>query len=199
MEERFVLNKKTARALSVDTRTNILKILSQHHYTLSDIAELLGLGNSTVKEHLDILVDAGLVKREKTTRKWKYYSLTLKGKSLIKPREITILVSFVTTLVAAIGTAYLFVTKFFQINSMPLPPQMGVMADSTEAASAGVRTMVSDESVKQAATLTIQLSPLSIGLLIGTIVLFVMTFLLLGLALKKDTLVVAPATDANKR
>lgn len=112
MEDRIVIDRKTLKALAVDTRMDILRLLSEKDYTLSDIASMLGLKCSTVKEHLDKLVDAGLVCKEKTGRKWKFYYLTFKGKILVKPFEVKILFAFVITFIAAIGSLAYFVKNY---------------------------------------------------------------------------------------
>jgi len=57
------------------------------------------------------LVGAGLVKKEDTKRKWKYYSLTLKGKMIVRPVEVKIMFAFVVTLLASFGLAYNFIKK----------------------------------------------------------------------------------------
>lgn len=198
MEDRFVLNQETARALSVDTRTNILKLLSHKQYTLSDLSSLLELQNSTIKQHLDILCDAGLVKREQTKRKWKYYSLTLKGKRVVQPREITIFVSFITTLLAAFGTAFYFVQHFLHIDLARGGAQIQSALPEASDAAVMVRSLAVEETAQAASVLTIELSPLSIGLLIGTIVFTVLTFLLLGLAMKKEVTVITPPSDEKQ-
>jgi len=113
MEEKVLIDRETLKAIAVDTRINILKILSKKSYTLSDIADMLGLGASTVKEHLDILVKANLIKKEKTERKWKYYSLTFKGRRFIEPKEVKVLFAFIITLIAAVGTGFVFAKRFF--------------------------------------------------------------------------------------
>ncbi len=80
MNDDNLFDRETLKAVSSDTRSDILKILNEKNYTLSDISGKLKLSNPTVKEHLDILSRNQLIKKEDTDRKWKYYSLTSKGK-----------------------------------------------------------------------------------------------------------------------
>ncbi len=80
MKDDNLFDRETLKAVSSDTRSGILKLLKEKDYTLSDISEKMKLSNPTVKEHLDILSRNQLIKREETERKWKYYSLTSKGK-----------------------------------------------------------------------------------------------------------------------
>ena len=108
-----MVDKETLKAIAVDTRLNILKILSKKKYTLTEIAGMLGLGSSTVSEHMEHLAKAGLVEKEQTDRKWKYYSLTLKGRRFVEPRAMTVLFMFGISTIAAIGYAFWFANKFF--------------------------------------------------------------------------------------
>ncbi len=103
MEETVtIVDKDILKVLSGDTRLKILKELSQGNRTPSDLGKKFSKSNSTILEHLDILVKAGLVtKIEQPGRKWVFYTLTDKGKSIIenKNRRLVILLSL--TLVVA--------------------------------------------------------------------------------------------------
>jgi DNA-binding transcriptional ArsR family regulator len=95
MEGRIVLDDKSFKALSADSRINIMKSLNDRRRTLSELSQKLELGNSTIKEHCDILVDAELIKQIDEGRKWKYYELTSKGKQIISPslmEEVKVLI-----------------------------------------------------------------------------------------------------------
>ena len=72
----------TFKALAVDTRVKILKLLLKNKLTQTDLAENLRLTIPSVKEHLDFLVKSNLVERIEEGRKWKYYQVTDKTKSL---------------------------------------------------------------------------------------------------------------------
>ncbi len=102
MEDKITIDRKVLSALGVSTRLNILKLLLEKELTMSDLSEALNLEKSTVKEHLDVLVSAGLVSKEVTNRKWKYYSLTTSGRRLIQPREIRVMFVFALSMIAAI-------------------------------------------------------------------------------------------------
>lgn len=95
MDGRIVLDDKSFKALSADSRIGILKSLNERRRTLSELSQKLDLGNSTIKEHCDILVDAELIKQIDEGRKWKYYELTSKGKQIITPslmEEVKVLI-----------------------------------------------------------------------------------------------------------
>jgi len=109
MEDKITLDKDSFKALSVDTRLNMLKLLSEKNHTLSELAESLGNSNSTIKEHLEVLVKAGLIKQKDEGRKWKYYKLTFKGKKVVNPEETKVFFAFVISIISAIGSLfYLF-------------------------------------------------------------------------------------------
>jgi predicted ArsR family transcriptional regulator len=202
MEEKVLIDRETLKAIAVDTRINILKLLSKKSYTLSDIANMLGLGASTVKEHLDILAKAKLVKKEKTERKWKYYSLTFKGRRFIEPREVKVLFAFVITLIAAVGTAFVFAKKFIlnrtqklmvaapemsRINAMDAVEE-GVLAKGTEELPAAAQELVSEG-------LHISLSNPSTIMLIALLVLIALSAFLLGNLLKKPQIIITKKGD----
>ncbi len=193
MDEKILIDKETLKAIAVDTRLNILKLLFKKKYTLSDIAEILGLGNSTIKEHLDILSKAGLIKKEDTKRKWKYYSLTFKGRRLIEPREIKVLFAFITTLIAAVGMAFVFAKNFLvkgaQTFVAEAPRALNVMEAAKDSGIGGAElTQVAEEAVIQGT----KASPynLSIIIFIVLLVLIALSAFLFGTLLKKPQLII---------
>jgi len=192
MEEQILIDKETLKAIAVDTRLNILKLLSKKKYTLSDISEILGFGNSTVKEHLDILSKAGLIKKEDTERKWKYYSLTFKGKMLIEPREIKVLFAFITTLIAAIGIAFVFAKNFLvkEAQTFAAEAPRALVPNLMEAAKDVNGEIV--QAVEETVITGTQISSynLSIILFIVLLVLIALSAFLFGMLLKKPQLII---------
>ena len=81
------LDKKAIKSLSSDTRVDILKSLSRRRKMPSEIAKEFGLAPSTVVEHLKILENSSLIKRQDTGHKWIYYELTDKGRNLVEPQH----------------------------------------------------------------------------------------------------------------
>ena len=77
------------KALSSDTRTQIIKFLNERNYTLSELSTKLNLASPTVKQHLEILGNSGLIEQIDSGHKWKYYKLTKKGKGLLNDNETT--------------------------------------------------------------------------------------------------------------
>src|SRR3989344_1180138 len=80
------IDRKTIKALAVDTRLDILSSLKKRRKMPSELARELSLSSPTVIEHMAKLEDAGLVKRVETGHKWVYYELTTKGDSMIRPK-----------------------------------------------------------------------------------------------------------------
>ena len=194
MEEKILIDKETLKALAVDTRLNILKLLLKKKYTLSDFASILGLGVSTIKEHLDILLKARLIKKEDTKRKWKYYSLTFKGKRLIEPREIKVLFAFITTLIAAVGIAFVFAKSFLmkgaQTFAAEAPRTLNVMEAAKDAGIGGAElTSVAKEAVITG-TETVPYN-LSIIMFIILLILIALSAFFFGMLLKKPQLIIA--------
>ncbi len=73
------------RALSSDTRMEILNTLLEGERTPTDISSKLNKSKATIVEHLDKLREADLVEKvEVDGRKWVFYKLTPRGKSIIK-------------------------------------------------------------------------------------------------------------------
>lgn len=104
------IDRQTIKALSSDSRTEILKLLSEKRSIPADISKRLSLNSSTIAEHLQKLEKAGLVKKEKTGHKWIYYEITEKGASLVKPKLPVrfILVLSIGLIMAFFGIANMF-------------------------------------------------------------------------------------------
>ncbi len=107
----IVLDAEAFRALSSDTRLQILKALDARRLTVSELSRLLNLNKATVFEHLKQLSTADLVKKEDEGRKWVYYKLTWKGKNVLHPENVQFML--------LLGTAVLSVSGFLaQLGKM---------------------------------------------------------------------------------
>ena len=100
--DKIIMDNKSFRALSAQSRVGILNRLKERRMTLSELSNKLALKNSTVKEHCDLLLDAQLVKKIDEGRKWKYYELTNKGKQIIEPNPFIEAKSIAMLSIAAI-------------------------------------------------------------------------------------------------
>ena len=125
MDSRIILDEKSFKALSADSRVSILKNLGERRKTLTELSQKLNLGSSTVKEHCDILVNAELIKQIDEGRKWKYYELTSKGKQITQPNlfdEVKVLI------VLCLSTLVVGGFVFFMLMSLT-----GVQSNATRA------------------------------------------------------------------
>jgi len=101
------LDRETFRALAVDTRVEILKRLDdEYQLTLTDLSQRMGMAPSTIKEHLERLVEVDLIKQVDRGTKWKYYRLTGKGKQLLNPYEKRVWIVLSTTLLLLFASLY---------------------------------------------------------------------------------------------
>ena len=86
------LDRKTFEALAIDSRVNILKSLKQRRKTQAELSKEMKLAASTISEHLDKMLNAELIRREEQGKKWIYYALTEKGRSIVEPRQSSVFV-----------------------------------------------------------------------------------------------------------
>src|SRR2546422_8063458 len=90
---RVTLDQASFRALASEVRVEVLKRLDELRMTVTDLANALQLSKPTLLEHLEKLQTAELVKRIDEGRKWIYYELTGRGKKILHPERVTIVVS----------------------------------------------------------------------------------------------------------
>src|SRR5256885_15106793 len=90
---RVTLDQASCRALASEVRVEVLKKLDERRMTVTDLANVLDLSKPTLLEHLEKLQAAELVKRIDEGRKWIYYELTGRGKKILHPERVTIVVS----------------------------------------------------------------------------------------------------------
>lgn len=107
-DNKIVLDRKAFGALAVDSRVKILKALKERRKMLTELSDEMKLSASSTKEHLDTLVDAGLISRIDDGHKWKYYELTRKGSEIVTPdREIRVWVLLGMSAVGLASAAFL--------------------------------------------------------------------------------------------
>jgi DNA-binding transcriptional ArsR family regulator len=111
MEEEFKVSKDLMKAISADTRTQILRALESRQMTASELSRHLDKHVTTVAEHLELLHESNLIERiERPGRKWIYYKLSKIGKQMLHPQ------SYKVILVLAIS----FISLSFGLLSIPL-------------------------------------------------------------------------------
>jgi DNA-binding transcriptional ArsR family regulator len=104
MSDKITLDRETFKVLAADTRVDMLKRIAEHKLTLTDLANQMDMSPSTIKEHLDKLVDAGLIEADERGMKWKYYRLTNKGRNIVSPQETTVWILLGTTILVIAGS-----------------------------------------------------------------------------------------------
>jgi len=130
------LDKETFKALASGTRVDVLKLLNQRRHMQSELAVSLDLSVPTVKEHLAALEKAGLVERHDEGRKWKYYSLTNKGKGVLNPEEMKIWIVLSMLVFSVVGGIWSSLKLL-----APAPVAEAKMAMALEASDAAPRMM----------------------------------------------------------
>lgn len=99
-----IVDRDVLKVLSVDTRMDILKELSEGARTPSHLSKRLEKSDATIVEHLDILVKSGLVKRiEQPGRKWIFYTLTNRGIGIVSSKSKRLIIILSTSVLALIG------------------------------------------------------------------------------------------------
>lgn len=140
--DRIPLDQATLKALAGETRVRILKLLDKKADTQTGIAAMLKMSLPTVGEHLKALEQAELVEREKTERKWKYYSLTQKARMLLHPNTTTIwfiLGLFLFSAAATVLNAINYFTPVEQLGSdFGAPTAAKMMAEESADAAASL-------------------------------------------------------------
>jgi len=99
-----ILDIDSMKALSCDTRVDILKLLKKRRMTLSELSKALKKSKPALIKHLDLLVSAELVNKEDDGHKWIYYDLTDKGRMIIpdkkgEKRSFILLLSSLVTII----------------------------------------------------------------------------------------------------
>jgi DNA-binding transcriptional ArsR family regulator len=139
-DDKIVLDRITFKALAADTRINILKSLSNRRKTLSELSKELSMSVSTIKEHLEILVNCGLIKVKDEGYKWKYYNLTEKGLSVLNPARKKLWIVLVCSLFSMVGVGVslfqnLFIKKDEVVMDVMVQSSSVVESDSFDAVS----------------------------------------------------------------
>ena len=118
----ITLDQESFKALASEVRVDILKKLDERRQTVTDLSGLLSLSKPTLLEHLEKLQAAGLVKRVDEGRKWIYYELSPKGKKLLHPEKVAIVLALSCTVtLAAIGVFLILAASFTTFLSPAMP------------------------------------------------------------------------------
>ena len=124
---KIVMTQDEFRVLASTTRIDIMKLLDESQLTVSDVSRRLEMNKATVHEHLNKLIEVGLVKKEDTNRKWVYYSLTWKGKNLLHPERVKVMVALATIAIAVVIVGHIIAMQGATVpspgeHSLTTPP-----------------------------------------------------------------------------
>ncbi|MFH0862589.1 MAG: winged helix-turn-helix domain-containing protein [Candidatus Altiarchaeota archaeon] len=152
MGDKITLDRETFKALAADTRVDMLKRLGEHKLTLTDLAQQMGMSPSTIKEHLEKLVEVGLIEQEDKGMKWKYYRLTDKGKNIVSPYETKVWILLGTSLLVLMGSALSLAGRLAAIAGFQYSSKMD--APAPDLLMAGARQGLGESAVTTASSVT---------------------------------------------
>ena len=119
-------DEEILKVLASETRREILKCLSEAKRTPSDLSRILKKQKSTIVEHLEKLVEVGLVERtQKTGEKFVYYSLTDEGRSMVSRRSKNLVIVLGIFILVIIGLVIFF--KQIELIISPPIPESGLL------------------------------------------------------------------------
>jgi len=135
---KITLDQESFKALASEVRVDILKKLDERRQTVTDLSNFMGLSKPTLLEHLEKLQSAGLVKRVDEGRKWIYYELSDKGRKVLHPERVSIVLALSSAAgLAAIGVYYLLsvglglagAPSLYNGNAAPLEQGRGLFGE----------------------------------------------------------------------
>ncbi|MBI5061338.1 MAG: winged helix-turn-helix transcriptional regulator [Candidatus Aenigmarchaeota archaeon] len=157
-----ILDSPSLKALSVDTRQEIMKLLVKRPYTPSELSRLLNKHVTTVGEHLALLEKSGLVRRKESSNKWVYYALTDKGEKIFKPNYYSWVVVLSLSLIAFVaGMQQMFFTAGYRLSA------------AQEAGKAYAPTSITPAAATDAATSAAAAAPIGMEIYVGLILISV--------------------------
>lgn len=148
----LILDRKTFEALAMDTRVNILKALKERRKTQSELSKELSLAPSTVSEHLDKMMQAELVIKNKDHRKWIYYALTEKGENILSPQKTSVFVFALSVSLLIVAGFMLF---YFSAGTFTPAPAPTVAQDNVLEESAAPMKYAAEPAITQSNDLVI--------------------------------------------
>ena len=132
---KITLDQESFKALASEVRVEILKRLDDRRQTVTDLSNFLSLSKPTLLEHLEKLQAAGLVKRLEEGRKWIYYELSDKGRKILRPERVAIVLALGNAAaLVALGIVALLLSANVGFLAAPggLNPARGVPAPTVE-------------------------------------------------------------------
>lgn len=142
MEEEFKVSKDLMKAVSANTRTQILRALENRQMTASELSRHLDKHVTTVAEHLELLHQSNLVERiERPGRKWIYYKLSKIGRQILHPQPYRIVLvlalSFISLSLGLLSIPMGFRENFIATFAQRASTTLKQNAESTPSALVG--------------------------------------------------------------
>ena len=154
----LILSAKDFKTLSSETRVQIIKLLASRNYNLTELSGKLKLAMPSIKQHIDVLLDGGLIEQVDSTHKWKYYNLSKKGRKLVEPYSSQVLIVLSSSLIGILGIALIASAVLGLGSSMLLtsgasaPNVSSIGANAPVIADGIQKAMVSNSSVSSETT-----------------------------------------------
>jgi DNA-binding transcriptional ArsR family regulator len=180
MEDRDVkLTPEMLKALGENTKAMILKELSRGPRTPTDIGRRLDKSTPTIVEHLDKLVNSGLVERiERPGKKYVFYALTETSKELIFNKSRISIVLYGSIALFAVGALLLGAQSYLNLGVYSAAAIPAVTNSATPAvATVGAYTY---NTVAR-----LPASSIFLALYVASIIILILAFVLLFVYLRK--------------
>jgi len=136
----LIISGNDFKALSSEVRVHIIKLLASRNHNLTELSSRLKLSMPSVKQHIDVLLATDLIVQADAGHKWKYYSLSRKGKKLVEPYSSQVMIVLASFIVGVLGIAMIAYSLLgFQalgISSTSLSTSQGIIAENTVASEA---------------------------------------------------------------
>ena len=139
----ITLDRESFKALASEVRVEVLKQLEVRRMTVTDLSHTMSLAKPTLLEHLDRLVSAGLVTKVDEGRKWIYYELTKRGRNILHPHQVKILISLAMSVL-------LFSAGFVAIMTAAMQPPTFTSGGPPETSTTGFDWLSGERSVPEA-------------------------------------------------
>jgi DNA-binding transcriptional ArsR family regulator len=139
-----VLDRTTLKAMSTDTRQEIVKLLVKRPYTASELAKILGKHVTTITEHLGVLERSDVIRKKESNNKWVYYTLTNKGEKFFKPYYSWVLILSFSLVAFAVG---IYETLFVQFQATATTMDESAAVRTFNAPAAAVTTVTYDTNL----------------------------------------------------
>ncbi len=163
MDGKILLSSSEFKALASDTRAGIIKLLRTRNHTLTEMSKKLNLAAPTVKQHLGVLQGAELIQELDEGRKWKYYSLTRKGKNMFTTETpVNVLIVLGVSIFALVGMVYYFAMLTGMQTAMVVQDDFArapAFIESAEKVIGGSSAVASDSVVSTASEGATTLAP----------------------------------------